>query len=77
MRKLLRILSKLTALVVLLVGGLVGFVQFSGVPSYPRQAPELKIESTPERVARGRKIAAALIGSPHRLAKAKPEPALR
>jgi mono/diheme cytochrome c family protein len=58
MRKLFGILLALVGVVVLLLGALAAYVQLSGIPHYPRQPVDLKVEVTPERVARGRKLAA-------------------
>jgi hypothetical protein len=57
MRKLLRILGYAIALIVLAIGGFLAYVALTGIPKYPPGKIDRKVEVTPERVARGRKIA--------------------
>jgi mono/diheme cytochrome c family protein len=66
MKKVLKALGVLVLLVVLAAGGFAAFVHFAGIPSYPVQKVDLEVEVTPERVARGRKIASMLCMECHR-----------
>jgi mono/diheme cytochrome c family protein len=50
---------------VLLVAAVALYVHLSGIPRYPIQKVELEVEVTPERVARGRKIAGMLCAGCH------------
>lgn len=46
--------------IVLIIGGCLGFIALSGLPQYKAQKIDLKVQSTPERVAKGRKMASML-----------------
>ena len=50
--KLLKVLVLIVALVVLGIGGFLGWVQLDGIPKYAPGRIELKVEVTPERIAR-------------------------
>ena len=65
MKKILKVLGAPVLVVVLLVGGLALYIQLTGIPSYPVQKVEWRVEVTPERVARGRKIASMLCAECH------------
>lgn len=65
MKTVLKVLGGVLALVVLVVGGFLLKVQLTGIPSYPVQKVDLKVEVTPERVARGRKLASMLCAECH------------
>ncbi len=54
----------LAAVAVVLFGGFL-FIEIRGIPSYPLERVELKVEVTPERVARGKKWAALLCTECH------------
>jgi cytochrome c2 len=57
MRKLLRILGYALALIVVGIGAFLAWVAVTGIPKYAPGHIERRVEVTPERVARGRKIA--------------------
>ncbi len=59
-KRILKGAGALVAGVVILAGGFAGYVQATGIPRYDVKIPELKIEVTPERVARGAKFASLL-----------------
>jgi mono/diheme cytochrome c family protein len=66
MKKLLKILGIILLLVIIIVAGGATFISVRGIPSYEVNVPEVpKIEMTPERVARGEKIAGMLCSSCH------------
>ena len=61
MKKLLKILGFLLLAVILFIAGFAAYISIKGVPNYKVEMPDsianLSIEVTPERVARGAKIA--------------------
>lgn len=58
MKKIVRILLYTILLLIVVAGGFVTFLQVRGVPKYTEPTiPEFKVESTPERIAQGTKIA--------------------
>jgi mono/diheme cytochrome c family protein len=58
MKKIVRILLYTLLLLVVVAGGFVGFLEIRGVPKYAAPAiPDFKVETTPERVVQGTKIA--------------------
>ena len=58
MKKIIRYFLYLILFVAVLVGGFVSFLEIRGIPKYAVPTiPEFKVESTPERVATGAKIA--------------------
>ncbi len=65
MKKLLKALMWLVIAVLVLAIGFVAFLEIRGIPSYPTTTLSLKIESTPEKVANGEKIAAMLCNGCH------------
>jgi mono/diheme cytochrome c family protein len=66
MKKLFKILGIILLLVVIIVAGGATFISVRGLPSYDVNVPEVpKIEVTPERVARGEKIAGMLCKNCH------------
>ncbi|MBL8953253.1 MAG: c-type cytochrome [Myxococcaceae bacterium] len=65
MKKLLKILGGVLGLVVLAVGGFLLKVQLGGIPHYTPERVTLTVESTPERVARGRNLSNALCAGCH------------
>jgi mono/diheme cytochrome c family protein len=65
MRKVLKALGALLALVLLLVGALALYVARAGIPHYAPGHVQVKVERTPERVERGRRIASMLCASCH------------
>ncbi|HEY7955284.1 MAG TPA: c-type cytochrome [Polyangia bacterium] len=60
MKKALKIILAVVALVLALAGGLIGYVAASGIPKYPPEKIDLHVEITPERVARGKRFAELL-----------------
>lgn len=60
MKKVFKVIGLVVLGFLLILGGWVGFVAFSGVPKYDVQKIDLKVESTPARVERGRKLAKVL-----------------
>ena len=66
MKKILKVLGVILLLVVVAVGGFVAFIAIRGIPSYEVNVPNIpNVEVTPERVARGEKMAAMLCQSCH------------
>ncbi len=58
MKKLLKILLYLVGAILLLIIGFASFVHFRGIPTYEAATIDKKVEITPERIEKGRKIAA-------------------
>lgn len=65
MKKVLRYLLVLVLIVVVLAGGFAAFVSLRGIPSFTPEKISLKVEATPERLARGQKLASMLCKSCH------------
>lgn len=65
MRKVLKIVAAFVGLVVTAVGGFLLFVQIDGIPKYSVEKIDVKVEITPERVARGEKLATLLCATCH------------
>jgi hypothetical protein len=66
MKKLLKILGIILLLVVIVVAGGAAFISVRGIPKYEAKVPDIpKVEVTPERVARGEKIASMLCRNCH------------
>ena len=65
MRKLGKALLIILIVVVVLVGGFALFIEIRGVPNYEPGKITLKVESTPARVERGKKIVALLCADCH------------
>lgn len=65
MKLFLKILLGLILLIVLVAGGFAAFINIDGIPHYPTQKVDLKVEATPERVARGKVIAEAMCNECH------------
>ncbi|MDB4965508.1 MAG: putative diheme cytochrome c-553, partial [Myxococcales bacterium] len=64
--KALRVLGYLVGGVVVAAGGFVGWCAIDGIPHYAVPAVQAKVEVTPERVARGHKLASLLCAQCHR-----------
>lgn len=61
MKRFLKITAWILGILVLIIGALVAWVGFAPAPTYdPPTIAELKVEVTPERVARGKKLASLL-----------------
>ena len=56
MRKLLRFVGYALALLVVAIGGFAAYAAITGIPKYPPGRVERRVEITPEKVARGRKV---------------------
>jgi len=57
MKKVLKALGWVLGAIVVIAGGLAGFVAIAGIPKYPAPPPlETKVEVTPERVKNGKRI---------------------
>lgn len=65
MRKLLQSAAAAAGALVLLVAAALAYVAATGIPRYAPQKVELKVEATPERVARGKRIAEMLCADCH------------
>src|SRR5262245_52955918 len=61
MKKFLKIIGILLLLVVVVIGGFASFISIRGIPKYDVKVPAIpKVQVTPERAARGKKIASML-----------------
>src|ERR1041385_620084 len=66
MKKILKILLILVLVVIVVMGAGAAFISIRGIPSYEVKVPAIpKVEVTPERVARGEKIASMLCRNCH------------
>jgi len=65
MRKLGKALLIIVIVLVVLVGGFFLFIEIRGIPNYTPGNLKLKVEITPQRVARGKKIAELLCEDCH------------
>ena len=65
LKKLLKWLLIAVGGVAVLAGGFALFIHLRGIPSYPTQKINLRVESTPERIANGRKIVNLLCAECH------------
>src|SRR5688572_15236722 len=65
MKKLLKILLALVVIVALLIGGAALFIHLRGIPKYEVKKIEYTVNSTPEKVERGRLIALSLCANCH------------
>jgi len=66
MKKALKIIGIIVLVLVLCVVGFITFVAVRGVPSYKAEVPQIaQVASTPERIARGKKIADMLCRNCH------------
>jgi len=58
MKKFFKIIGIILGVVLLLIGGFIGYLKIAGMPKFSDvHRPNIKVEVTPERVIRGRKIA--------------------
>src|SRR5512141_774839 len=61
MKRFFKIIGIILGCLVILVLGFIGYLKIAGMPSFSDvHRPNIKVVSTPERVARGRKIATLL-----------------
>ena len=65
MRKLLKYGLIVLGLAVVLIGGFAAFIAIRGIPSYTAEKIDLKVAVTPERIAKGQKLASMLCSSCH------------
>jgi mono/diheme cytochrome c family protein len=65
MKRILKGLAWVLAAIVVLVAGAALAIQMGGLPHYPKPTLQLKVEPTPERVARGARLAKMLCVSCH------------
>lgn len=65
MKKVLKFLLWTLGVIIILVLGFIAFVSFRGIPKYKAEKLEMKIESTPERLAQGYKLSALLCKGCH------------
>jgi cytochrome c2 len=66
MKKLFKILGIILLIAIVIIGCGAAFIAIRGVPKYEVKVPEIpKVKVTPERVARGEKIAGMLCNSCH------------
>jgi mono/diheme cytochrome c family protein len=64
-KKILKGLATLVAVVAIAAAGAALYIHLTGIPHYPTEKVELKVEITPERVEHGRKIASMLCAACH------------
>ncbi len=65
MRRVLKLIGFVVGGFLLVVAGFLLYVQVNGIPRYDVEPVDLKIEATPERVARGKKLATLLCAQCH------------
>lgn len=65
MKKALRYLLIIIGIVVLLAGGFAAFIAIRGIPSYTAEKIDFKVDVTPERIAKGEKLASMLCAGCH------------
>jgi len=65
MKKVLRYLLIVIAILVVLIGGFAAFVTFRGIPKYTAENFSLKVTSSPQRVERGRQLSSMLCNDCH------------
>lgn len=65
MKKALRYLLIFIGVIVVLVGGLAAFVFFRGIPGYTPENFALTVQSTPDRIERGRQLSSMLCNDCH------------
>ena len=66
MKKVLKALGFLLGGVVVLVGGFVAYCAIDGIPHFKQPQVDVTVEVTPERVARGKKLASLLCAECHK-----------
>ena len=65
MRKALKVSGIIIALIIVIAGCLALYINFRGMPVYKAENITTKVESTPERIANGKKLASMLCRSCH------------
>ena len=66
MKKVLRALGFLVAAVVVAVGAFVAYCAIDGIPHFKQPVVDVQVELTPERIARGKKLATLLCAECHK-----------
>ena len=61
----MKIAGLVLAVLVVVIGGFLLYVEIDGIPRYPVQKVSLRVEATPERIARGRKLVNLLCANCH------------
>ena len=64
-KRILKVVAGIVAVLVLAVAGTLLYINWSGIPTYPPGKVDLKVEVTPERVAGGRRTVQLLCASCH------------
>jgi mono/diheme cytochrome c family protein len=65
MKTFFKVFGGLVLLILIAAGGFAAFIAYDGIPKYAVAPPDLKVEITPERVARGRIISNMLCSECH------------
>ncbi|MFI5187607.1 MAG: c-type cytochrome [Chitinophagales bacterium] len=65
MKKFLRWLLIIVIIIIVLIGGFAAFIAIRGIPHYKAEQISLKVESTPQRVARGQVLVSLLCRTCH------------
>ena len=65
MKRLLRVVTLVLIVLVVSAGAASAYIHLAGIPKYPTQQVNLKVEVTPERVERGRRTASMLCAGCH------------
>lgn len=65
MKKVLRYVFLLLAIIFLLVGGFAAFIAIRGIPHYTAEHKDIHIQVTPERLLKGEKLASMLCANCH------------
>jgi mono/diheme cytochrome c family protein len=65
MKKVFKVIGIILLIVVVLVAGAALYISVDGIPKYKPGNLQVKVESTPERVARGKKLASVLCQNCH------------
>ncbi len=65
MKKVLRILLIIFAVIGVAIAGILGFVQIKGIPSYKVEAPDMNVTVTAEKVSQGANLSLMLCGHCH------------
>lgn len=65
MKKLLKIIGIILGIIIICVLGLAAYINFANAPVYDVEIPDLEVKSTPEKVARGKKIVSSACENCH------------
>src|SRR6185312_12383221 len=66
MKKVLKVLGGLGGVEMIGVAGFIAYCAIDGIPHFKQPAVDVKVEVTPERVARGKKLASLLCAECHK-----------